>query len=59
MNSSCIDKHISSLYRLAPQDKTLPPGWEMRYTNEGIPYFVDHTTRTTTFTDPRTGKAIG
>ena len=27
----------------------LPPGWEMRYTEEGYKYFVDHNTRTTTF----------
>lgn len=40
-------------------DSPLPSGWEMRYTNEGIPYFVDHNTRTTTFNDPRTGVAVG
>lgn len=39
-------------------DTPLPSGWEMRYTNEGIPYFVDHNTRTTTFSDPRTGVAL-
>ncbi|KAI8973593.1 hypothetical protein BDF20DRAFT_883202 [Mycotypha africana] len=31
----------------------LPPGWEMRTTTEGRPYFVDHNTRTTTWVDPR------
>ncbi|KAF7725614.1 hypothetical protein EC973_009493 [Apophysomyces ossiformis] len=31
----------------------LPPGWEMRTTAEGRPYFVDHNTRTTTWVDPR------
>ncbi|KAI9278407.1 hypothetical protein BDA99DRAFT_492079 [Phascolomyces articulosus] len=31
----------------------LPPGWEMRTTPEGRPYFVDHNTRTTTWVDPR------
>ena len=31
----------------------LPAGWEMRYTPEGRPYFVDHNTRTTTWVDPR------
>lgn len=25
----------------------------MKYTEKGRPYFVDHNTRTTTFTDPR------
>ena len=27
----------------------LPPGWEMRYTEDGHKYFVDHNTRSTTF----------
>ncbi|CEJ04428.1 Putative E3 ubiquitin-protein ligase [Rhizopus microsporus] len=31
----------------------LPPGWEMRTSTEGRPYFVDHNTRTTTWVDPR------
>ena len=31
----------------------LPPGWERRETSTGRPYFVDHSTRTTQFTDPR------
>ncbi|XP_066438302.1 NEDD4-like E3 ubiquitin-protein ligase WWP2 isoform X1 [Eleutherodactylus coqui] len=37
------------------QEPALPPGWEMKYTNEGIRYFVDHNNRTTTFKDPRPG----
>lgn len=36
-----------------PQDEPLPPGWEIRYTEEHLPYFVDHNTKTTTFDDPR------
>uniref|UniRef100_A0A674NJF7 E3 ubiquitin-protein ligase n=1 Tax=Takifugu rubripes TaxID=31033 RepID=A0A674NJF7_TAKRU len=35
----------------------LPHGWEMRFTVDGIPYFVDHNRRTTTYIDPRTGKS--
>lgn len=35
------------------QDIPLPLGWEERRTPEGRPYFVDHHTRTTTWTDPR------
>uniref|UniRef100_A0A7N8X3G7 E3 ubiquitin-protein ligase n=2 Tax=Mastacembelus armatus TaxID=205130 RepID=A0A7N8X3G7_9TELE len=35
----------------------LPEGWEIRYTREGVRYFVDHNTRTTTFNDPRSGKS--
>ena len=27
------------------QDEPLPTGWEMRYTEEGVKYFVDHNTR--------------
>ena len=38
-------------------EEPLPEGWEIRYTREGVRYFVDHNTRTTTFNDPRTGKS--
>ncbi len=31
----------------------MPQGWEVKYTPEGTPYFVDHNTKTTTFNDPR------
>lgn len=31
----------------------------MKYTNEGVRYFVDHNTRTTTFKDPRPGFESG
>ena len=41
------------------QEDPLPEGWEMRYTPEGVRYFVDHNTRTTTFQDPRGGPAKG
>lgn len=63
LNSS-ISKQVMLLltvsnYRVLGSDTPLPSGWEMRYTNEGIPYFVDHNTRTTTFSDPRTGVALG
>lgn len=37
----------------------LPNGWEMRYTDEGVRYFVDHNTKSTTFTDPRSGGKSG
>lgn len=45
-----------SFYSLL-NEKPLPEGWEMRFTVDGIPYFVDHTRRTTTYIDPRTGKS--
>nr|KAF6412285.1 WW domain containing E3 ubiquitin protein ligase 2 [Rousettus aegyptiacus] len=41
------------------QEPALPPGWEMKYTSEGVRYFVDHNTRTTTFKDPRPGFESG
>ncbi len=31
----------------------LPTGWERRETGSGRPYFLDHASRTTQFTDPR------
>ena len=37
------------IYRLLGNPKPLPHGWEMRYTLEGVPYFVDHNRRETTF----------
>ncbi|KAI7906665.1 uncharacterized protein BX663DRAFT_201382 [Cokeromyces recurvatus] len=33
--------------------ETLPPGWERRQAPNGQYYFIDHNTRTTTWTDPR------
>ncbi|XP_053402925.1 E3 ubiquitin-protein ligase Su(dx)-like [Mercenaria mercenaria] len=41
------------------QEDPLPEGWEMRYTAEGVRYFVDHNTKTTTFQDPRDGPPKG
>eukprot|EP00731_Ephydatia_muelleri_P035974 Em0186g5a len=34
------------------QDPDLPPGWEMRKTNDGRVYYRDNNTRTTTWTKP-------
>ena len=33
----------------AAASQALPPGWELRKTADGKPYFVDHNTRKTTF----------
>ena len=41
------------------QEDPLPEGWEMRYTSEGVRYFVDHNNRSTTFQDPRGGQSKG
>jgi len=35
------------------EEDPLPEGWEIRFNNEGVRYFVDHNTRMTTFQDPR------
>eukprot|EP00835_Amoeboradix_gromovi_P006009 NODE_637_length_5728_cov_0.215669.p1 type:complete len:678 gc:universal NODE_637_length_5728_cov_0.215669:3102-1069(-) len=36
----------------------LPSGFEQRFTPDGRPYYVDHTTRTTTWVDPRKQQTI-
>lgn len=50
-----LSSHVSRMI----QEPALPPGWEMKYTSEGVRYFVDHNTRTTTFKDPRPGFESG
>ncbi|XP_019565363.3 WW domain-containing oxidoreductase [Aedes albopictus] len=35
----------------------LPPAWEERATNDGFVYYVNHQSKTTQWTHPRTGKA--
>jgi atrophin-1 interacting protein 5 (WW domain-containing E3 ubiquitin protein ligase 1) len=40
------------------KEEPLPNGWEMRWTEDGVRYFVDHNTRTTTFDDPRPGAIL-
>ncbi|CAI2308630.1 unnamed protein product [Caenorhabditis sp. 36 PRJEB53466] len=40
-------------------DQPLPDGWEMRFTEQGVPFFIDHHSKTTTYNDPRTGKPVG
>ena len=41
-----------------PSEPDLPSNWERRYTSEGRPYYVDHTTRTTTWVHPRRQNAL-
>ncbi|KAI9188211.1 hypothetical protein H9P43_002602 [Blastocladiella emersonii ATCC 22665] len=48
-NSSSTTIQQQSVSQLGP----LPSGWEMRLTNTGRVYFVDHNTKTTTWDDPR------
>ena len=50
---------VSLIASRAIEEDPLPNGWEMRYTADGVRYFVDHNTRSTTFQDPRDGPAKG
>ncbi|KAI9508971.1 hypothetical protein F5148DRAFT_822211 [Russula earlei] len=36
----------------------LPPGWELRYDPRGRPYYVDHNTRSTTWTRPSANTSV-
>jgi len=38
---------------LSVLDRPLPPGWEMATTDDGLPYFVNHNNRSTSWVDPR------
>ncbi|GMT29780.1 hypothetical protein PFISCL1PPCAC_21077 [Pristionchus fissidentatus] len=40
-------------------DDPLPEGWEIRFTEQGVPCFIDHINKTTTYIDLRTGKPVG
>lgn len=37
-----------------PQQPMLPPGWQLSYTADGKPYYIDHNTKTTHWTIPPT-----
>ena len=55
-NSSTVTG-ISSAPLLTQQPSDpLPPGWEMSTDSQGRTFFIDHTTQTTTWTDPRLPK---
>ena len=54
--------YISVLFysqELGADESPLPAGWEKRLTEDGVTYFVDHNSRTTTFQDPRPGAPKG
>ena len=40
-----------------PRTEDLPPGWELRFDQRGRSYYVDHTTRSTTWTRPSVSPA--
>lgn len=47
-----------SMPPLPQPESDLPSNWERRFTSEGRPYYVDHTTRTTTWVHPRRQNAL-
>eukprot|EP00730_Choanoeca_flexa_P003128 TRINITY_DN11298_c0_g2_i2.p1 TRINITY_DN11298_c0_g2~~TRINITY_DN11298_c0_g2_i2.p1 ORF type:complete len:1142 (+),score=186.40 TRINITY_DN11298_c0_g2_i2:53-3478(+) len=47
-----MDKHWSE-FIVEEGLGEFPVGWEQRFTSSGVPYFVDHINRSTTFQDPR------
>ncbi|MFH4977284.1 hypothetical protein AB6A40_003993 [Gnathostoma spinigerum] len=42
---------------LADGEEPLPEGWDMQVAPNGRLFFIDHNTKTTTWTDPRSGQA--
>jgi hypothetical protein len=50
-NTASVDS-FSSLDKDELPTKTSPSGWEIRRTNEGLIYFVDHDTGSSTWCDP-------
>ena len=54
-------KFLFLLFReeVGADEPPLPPGWEIRLTEDHVRYFVDHNKKTTTFQDPRPGAPKG
>ncbi|RDW77566.1 hypothetical protein BP6252_05619 [Coleophoma cylindrospora] len=50
-NTECVD--ILDPWFSIQENFPLPKGWEIRSTDEGIPYYVDHNTESTSWSDPR------
>lgn len=44
---------VSLVNKFAETNRELPAGWESKIDKNGKPFFIDHTTRSTTFIDPR------
>ncbi|KAL1242647.1 WW and PDZ domain-containing protein,Membrane-associated guanylate kinase [Trichinella spiralis] len=44
---------LAKVDQIEQDTRPLPPNWEMAYTDAGEPYFIDHNTGTTHWTDPR------
>ncbi|CAH8622925.1 unnamed protein product [Schistosoma rodhaini] len=52
LNSSANHSNNNINNTTNPNDSSLPPGWEAKYTSEGRIYYVDHLTKTTTWCKP-------
>eukprot|EP01059_Diplonema_ambulator_P035964 TRINITY_DN8735_c0_g1_i1.p1 TRINITY_DN8735_c0_g1~~TRINITY_DN8735_c0_g1_i1.p1 ORF type:complete len:766 (+),score=116.55 TRINITY_DN8735_c0_g1_i1:92-2389(+) len=57
-NAIRVNKHVAEgTVALTPEidasDEPLPAGWEIRSTDDGRVYFIDHNTKQTTWNDPR------
>ncbi|XP_055971461.1 E3 ubiquitin-protein ligase NEDD4 isoform X1 [Sorex fumeus] len=49
---ACVFQEQPALPVLLPTSSGLPPGWEEKQDERGRPYYVDHNSRTTTWTKP-------
>ncbi|KAF8162821.1 hypothetical protein B0H34DRAFT_693064 [Crassisporium funariophilum] len=45
-------------HQIASQPEPLPHGWELRFTADGLSYFVDHNTQTTSWIHPSSASAV-
>eukprot|EP01128_Nolandella_sp_AFSM9_P012613 TRINITY_DN944_c0_g1_i2.p1 TRINITY_DN944_c0_g1~~TRINITY_DN944_c0_g1_i2.p1 ORF type:complete len:537 (+),score=146.77 TRINITY_DN944_c0_g1_i2:163-1611(+) len=50
---SSVQEAITAALEASLVDAPLPLGWDTATTSKGVTYYVNHTTRTTTFLDPR------
>ncbi|KAJ3411380.1 hypothetical protein HDV05_002305 [Chytridiales sp. JEL 0842] len=54
VTNATAQQHLATtMAKTAAERGPLPSGWEMRVTNNGRIYFVDHSSRITTWDDPR------
>lgn len=42
----------------SPQQQQLPPGWQLSYTPDGKPYYIDHNTKSTHWDIPPTAYGV-
>ncbi|XP_074598525.1 E3 ubiquitin-protein ligase HECW2-like [Brevipalpus obovatus] len=44
---------VSFINKFVEHDRALPPGWQTQLNRDNKSFFIDHTTKSTTFIDPR------